>query len=40
LLINHLYNKRKKAIISKRKKSKERRERERERERERGYTGG
>jgi hypothetical protein len=33
LLINHLYNKRKKAIISKRKKSKERRERERERER-------
>jgi selenocysteine-specific translation elongation factor len=31
LLINHLYNKRKKAIISKRKKSKERRERERER---------
>jgi hypothetical protein len=38
LLINHLYNKRKKAIISKRKRSKERRERERERER--GYTGG
>jgi len=34
LLINYLYNKRKKAIISKRKKSKERRDREGERERE------